>query len=136
MKSLNIGAVSRATGIKIPTIRYYESTGLLPAPTRQPNGRRIYDEHTIRRLSLIRNAREMDFSQHDIRALLRLQDSPQQPCEKADAIASARIQDIQKRIQRLSALKSELESILSCCAHKRIETCHVLRTLAEPARTS
>ena len=29
---LSIGKLSAATGVKVPTIRYYESIGLLPEP--------------------------------------------------------------------------------------------------------
>ncbi len=31
---LSIGKLSAATGVKVPTIRYYESIGLLPEPER------------------------------------------------------------------------------------------------------
>jgi MerR family regulatory protein len=31
---ISIGELSRRTGVKVPTIRYYESVALMPAPLR------------------------------------------------------------------------------------------------------
>ena len=41
---MQIGALGKATGVDIETIRYYEKTGLLPAPARGRNGYRDYAE--------------------------------------------------------------------------------------------
>ncbi|MCP6237242.1 MerR family DNA-binding transcriptional regulator, partial [Klebsiella pneumoniae] len=32
--NVSIGELSRQTGVKVPTIRYYEEVGLMPAPIR------------------------------------------------------------------------------------------------------
>ena len=58
---LPIGDVARHTGIKVPTIRYYEQIGLLPAPGRTEGNRRCYSKAAIRRLTFIRHARELGF---------------------------------------------------------------------------
>ncbi|WP_264816913.1 MerR family DNA-binding transcriptional regulator, partial [Gluconobacter kondonii] len=39
---LTIGKLSRLTGVKVPTIRYYEQIGLLSCPERSEGGQRIY----------------------------------------------------------------------------------------------
>lgn len=41
--ALTIGAISRATGINIETIRYYERIGLLPSPPQ--NARKLSRVH-------------------------------------------------------------------------------------------
>ena len=66
---LSIGALSKATGVKIPTIRWYEETGLLPLPARAENGRRHYEPGMISRLRFIRHARELGFAPEAIRDL-------------------------------------------------------------------
>jgi predicted site-specific integrase-resolvase len=45
-----IGEVARQTGIKVPTIRFYEQIGLLPAPPRSEGNRRCYRESDVGRL--------------------------------------------------------------------------------------
>ena len=46
--AIAIGKVSAATGVKVPTIRYYEQIGLLPPPPRTEGNRRTYDRKDAR----------------------------------------------------------------------------------------
>ena len=48
--SVPIGAVAKASGVKVPTIRYYDAIGLLPSPIRTDGNRRLYDTTDMRRL--------------------------------------------------------------------------------------
>ncbi|MBC9175957.1 MerR family transcriptional regulator [Roseomonas ludipueritiae] len=70
--SFNIGALARATGTKVETVRWYEKVGLLPTPARSAGNYRTYGEAHLGRLSFIRRARELGFSLQQIRALLGL----------------------------------------------------------------
>jgi DNA-binding transcriptional MerR regulator len=54
---LTIGRLSRESGVPARTIRFYESLGVLPSPTRTTAGYRVYGDSDIRRLRLIRRAR-------------------------------------------------------------------------------
>jgi DNA-binding transcriptional MerR regulator len=133
--SFPIGEASHKTGVKVPTIRYYESIGLLPAPPRTEGNRRVYDEDDLRRLAFIRHARELGFEVEAIRTLLALQDDPDQSCAAADAVARARLVEVEQRIARLSALRAELKRMLERCASGRISDCKVIETLADPTHT-
>ena len=42
---LSIGQLSKRTGVKVPTIRYYEQTGLIDAPERSEGNQRRYGRH-------------------------------------------------------------------------------------------
>ena len=109
MTSLPIGQVSAQSGVKVPTIRYYEQIGLLPVPARTEGNRRLYDDGDLKRLAFIRHARELGFDVEAIKALLSLQDPPEQSCGEADAIARSRLIEVRGRISRLRALERELE---------------------------
>jgi DNA-binding transcriptional MerR regulator len=128
---LAIGKVSEATGVKIPTIRYYEQIGLLPAPPRTGGGRRTYDIKDAQRLTFIRHSRELGFDLEAIRALLALQDSPNQSCSDADTIATSRLAEVREKIASLKALEAELERMVVGCSHGRVETCRVIEILAD-----
>ena len=84
---ISIGELSRRTGVKAPTIRYYESVALMPAPPRSEGQQRRYAQPEVSRLIFIRHARELGFEIDAIRTLLALQDNPNQPCTTADRIA-------------------------------------------------
>jgi DNA-binding transcriptional MerR regulator len=126
-----IGEAAQKTGVKIPTIRYYEQIELLPAPVRTDGNRRLYQETELRRLSFIRHARELGFDLEAIRALLSLQDHPEQSCASADAIARTRLAEVRQRIARLKALEDELTRMIDECARGRIAECRVIETLAQ-----
>ncbi|MFO1151063.1 MAG: helix-turn-helix domain-containing protein [Alsobacter sp.] len=130
-KSFPIGEVARRTGVKVPTIRYYEGIGLLPAPPRTEGNRRVYHDRDLARLAFIRHARELGFEVDAIRTLLCLQDHPEQSCAAADAIARARLAEVEQRITRLSALKAELQRMVDHCATGRVSGCRVIETLAD-----
>src|SRR6478672_3803198 len=97
-----IGEAAKQTGVKVPTIRYYEQIGLLPAPPRSRGNRRLYAVTDLRRLAFIRHARELGFDVEAIRTLLSLQDNPDQSCAAADAIARARLAEVERRIASLT----------------------------------
>ncbi len=128
---LNIGAVSKRTGIKIPTIRFYEAEGLIDAPPRTASGRRLYADEEVRRLSFIRHARALGFELNDIRSLLDLSDHPERPCGEADRIAQRHLDDVDARILQLRALKRELARIASPCEGGAAGTCRVIEALAD-----
>jgi DNA-binding transcriptional MerR regulator len=62
-----IGVAATRSGVKVPTIRYYEEIGLLTAPPRTKSNRRRYDPARLRRLVFIRHARQLGFEIDAIR---------------------------------------------------------------------
>jgi DNA-binding transcriptional MerR regulator len=125
-----IGGLSRKTGVKVPTIRYYESVGLLPEPPRTEGNRRLYDAKAVERLRFIRHARELGFDIEAIRELLNLAQQPQRSCAKVDALARGHLQAISSRIERLTALKTEMESMIRACNKGRIAKCRIIDVLS------
>ena len=131
MEKITIGEASRQSGVKIPTIRYYETIGLVRPPQRSEGNQRYYEKSDLRRLAFVRHARELGFEIEAIRALLSLQDDPHQSCASADAIARARLVEVEQRIRSLTALKAELESMVEGCVHGRVDQCRVIEVLAD-----
>lgn len=128
---LSIGRLSQETGVKVPTIRYYEQIGLMPAAERSSGNQRLYGAAARRRLSFIRHARDLGFPLEAIRDLLGLTDQPDQPCTAVDAIARAQLTTIRSRIARLQALEDELVRMIGHCAHGRIAECRVIEVLGD-----
>jgi DNA-binding transcriptional MerR regulator len=128
-----IGTAARRSGVKVPTIRYWEEIGLLGVSPRSEGNRRLYDAAAVRRLAFIRHARELGFEVEAIRTLLDLQDNPGQPCSPADSIARARLADVEARIAQLEALKHELRRMIEGCSHDTISHCRVIEVLTDHA---
>ncbi len=136
LKDLTIGDLARQTGVKITTIRYYESTGLLAEPPRSAGRRRVYGEAHLRRLTFIRHARDLGFAVEDIRELLTLSDKPDQSCMRVDAIARQHLREVEDKIARLTLLRSELGRMVKSCSRGRVADCRILDTLADHGRCS
>jgi len=130
-RALSIGEAARQSGVKVPTIRFYEQIGLLPAPPRSEGNRRQFDEKDLNRLAFIRHARELGFEIADIRELLTLTEQPQSSCHEADSIAARHLQEIEERIARLQALKEELQRMVEECGHGKVCECRVIQVLAD-----
>jgi DNA-binding transcriptional MerR regulator len=126
-----IGDLARETGCKIPTIRYYERIGLLPAPGRTAGNTRRYGPAHRARLAFIRHCRSLGFSQPAIRELLELTDHPNQSCETVARIAKAQLTEVDQRMARLTALRSELERMIAACDGGRVEQCRIIEALAD-----
>ena len=129
MPHLSIGALAKATDVKVTTIRFYEQIGLLPAPLRAANDRRVYDERTLKRLAFIKHARQLGFAVDAIRTLLQLSDEPNEPCDRANALAAEQLAAVESKIARLEALRGELTRIVAAACHGQVSDCRVIEVL-------
>jgi len=132
-KPLNIGALARATGTKVETIRWYERVGLLPAPARSAGNYRTYGEAHLGRLSFIRRARDLGFSLEQIRALLDLAEDRERSCDAVDVIAREHLDEVDRKIADLQALRRELDSLIGQCRHGKVAECRIIEALAPGA---
>lgn len=129
-QGVTIGQASKASGIKAPTTRYYEQIQLLPSPPRSEGNRRLYDADDLRRLRFIRHARELGFEIEPIRELLALAGDPSRPCLSADSIARSHLADIDHKIARLTALRTEVARMTEC-AQDSAANCRVIEVLGD-----
>lgn len=134
MSKMPIGRLAKATGVKVPTIRFYEQIGLLPEPQRTASDRRMYGEHDERRLAFIKHARQLGFSVEAIRDLLDLSDHPDRPCEQANALAAAQLQTIEEKIRKLEAFRGELSRMVDAACKGQASDCQVIEALSEHGR--
>lgn len=130
---LSIGTLAKRTGTKVQTIRYYEQIGLLPEPGRTEGGQRRYGEGDLDRLSFIRHARQLGFTLEAIRDLLDLSDNPGRSCADVDRIAHRQLREVEVRIARLEALRTELTRMFDECSRDTVVDCRVLEVLRDHA---
>jgi DNA-binding transcriptional MerR regulator len=114
----------------VPTIRYYESVGLLPEPPRTGSNRRTYGPEDVRRLRFIGHARELGFEVEAIRQLLGLASHPDRSCGEAHEITKAHLAAVTDKIARLTALRDELEDMVAC-ENRQVSECRIIEVLAD-----
>ena len=127
-----IGELSRKTGVKVPTIRYYEQIQLIDPPERSHGNQRRYGAAALRRLRFIKHSRDLGLSLDAIRELISVSTDPCQSCEDADGIARQHLRDLRKKISQLQDLERELSRIVDGCnTVKPVSECYVLRSLGD-----
>lgn len=128
----SIGELSKRSKVKIPTIRYYEDTGLLAPAERTEGNQRRYDFAGLERLSFIKHARELGFPIESILSLIELQEHPDQSCSEATEIAKSQLTNVRIKIKKLRALEKELTRIAKGCDGDDVSAnCYVLTSLGD-----
>ena len=132
---MKIGALSQATGVDVETIRFYEKSGLLPAPLRSANGYRDYSQAHLERLAFIRHCRALDMSLADVDLLLQsLQSHDPQQLASVDALVDAQLARVRARLKSMQALEAQLQALKGRCdARHEQHACGILAELVEAA---
>lgn len=128
--SLRIGELARRTGVTRSAIRFYERRGLLPEPERV-GGQRRYADATVRRLRVIRIAKRVGLSLEEIGALLAAGDRGAPAHEGLRALASRKLPEVERAIERAEGMRGWLLAALGCRC-ETLESCALL-TAAEPS---
>ncbi len=127
-----IGDLARQTGVTAETIRYYEREGVVPPAAREGAGRyRRYSPADADRLRFIHRARDLGFSLDEVRELLALAGGdPGRSCADVNRIARAHAAQVARKIAQLTALQSELETVISSCSGVvPVSDCRILEAL-------
>jgi MerR family transcriptional regulator, mercuric resistance operon regulatory protein len=127
----SIGELSRATGVNIETIRYYERIKMLPVPRRTEGGHRVYGPVEMRSLAFIRRARELGFTLDEIRALLDLGGPGKASCRDVRKIAAHHLERIRSKIADLVELEKLLARTIAKCSGRIAPDCPVIDVLAD-----
>ena len=129
---MKIGELARITGTSVETIRYYEREGLIPETSRNASNYRIYESVHAKRLSFIRNCRNLDMTLEEIRALLRFKDVPSENCADVSMVLDEHIGHVVTRIAELLILKKQLENLRAKCKVEGNTTvCGILCALSQ-----
>jgi DNA-binding transcriptional MerR regulator len=113
MGALLIGDVAERAGVPAPTIRYYESIGLLKPAPRASSGYRRYSEHTIEELRFIKKAQALGFSLDEVAEILQLSRAGRKPCAQVLSLGHEHLAAVDERIRQLQAFRNQLASELA-----------------------
>jgi len=130
MSGMSIGQLSKHTGVPIDTIRHYERIGLLRPAARLASGYRRYGDPERRRLEFVLRAKSLGFTLQEIDGLLAL--SAGRNVEQVRRRATARLEDVERRIAELARVRDSLRKLIAACpGHGRAEDCPILNALSQ-----
>jgi len=136
VQNMRIGELADEAGITTEAVRYYEKVGLMPPPARTPSGYRNYDPPALARLRFIRTAQTVGFTLGEISEILSLRDNGETPCNHVRQLISQHASDLQRRIEDLQAMQSDLSRLASVAAasadsaaEQGASHCHILESV-------
>jgi len=106
---VRIGELADRIGITTKTIRFYESIGLLPDPSRTSSGYRAYEEADAERLTFIKTAQRLSLSLDEIKEIIAFRDRGEQPCRYVADVLQRQVTDLDERIREMCTLRDELK---------------------------
>jgi MerR family transcriptional regulator, copper efflux regulator len=127
---MNIGSVSKASGVSQRMIRHYERIGLIPAPPRRASGYRDYAPADVARLRFIANARDLGFPIEEIGRLLSLWSDQVRASAEVKALALARAEELHKKAEALEAMRASLLDLAERCHGDDRPDCPIIDRLA------
>jgi DNA-binding transcriptional MerR regulator len=107
-RGLRIGEVSRASGIGVEALRFYERRGLLGRPRRTGANYRVYDEEVLERLAFIKRAQAIGFSLDEIGEILAESEGGRLPCRHVRETARRKLDELDRRLAELRRYRREL----------------------------
>lgn len=140
MAARTIGVLAKEAGVNVETIRFYEREGLLKRPPQPAGGWRVYGDEAVWTVRYIRLAQKMGFSLSDVRELGRRLIGGGNFCRDFRDTLEEKLEQTEKEIARLTAVKSEIERTLaSCQAKSGLGECPIVKhfpSRRSPSRSS
>lgn len=116
MKMLDIGELSRSTGVRPSALRYYEEVGLITSVGR--NGlRRQFPPEVRLQLALISMGKSAGFSLDEIAGMFGKDGLPDLPRD----VLHRKADELDGRIRELIALRDTLRHVADCSAPSHME---------------
>lgn len=128
---MNIGDVSRQTGLPAKTIRYYEEIGLI-TPRRGENGYRHFQDRDLHKLAFLGRARSLGFTIEECRALMTLYKDEGRASADVKRLAQKHLERIDRKLSELGEMRRTLSHLITACAGDQRPDCPILADLAAP----
>ncbi|SDD88142.1 Cu(I)-responsive transcriptional regulator [Ruegeria marina] len=126
---MNIGEASKATGISVKMLRYYEEIGLVRAALRSLSGYRVYSDKNIAMLRFVRRARDLGFQVKQIASLLDLWQDGSRASADVKSLALDHVRELEQRRRELDEMIATLEHLAHHCHGDDRPDCPILSSL-------
>lgn len=127
---MNIGELSKQSGISAKMIRHYESIGLIPRAPKTTSGYRRYEHADVMRLRFVRRSRDAGLSTANIKRLLSLWQDTRRSSREVKQLVREHVEEVDARIAGLVAIKEALEHLMAHCKGDERPECPIIDALS------
>lgn len=111
MEGMTRGELAKKTGLSMATIRYYEESGILPAPRRSQGGYRLYSDDYLVKIKFIKDTKSLGYSLKEIQEVLHLL-GRDMDAETLKEYVRNKIVEIDEKVESLRSIQTMLASLL------------------------
>ncbi|MBL8346308.1 MAG: Hg(II)-responsive transcriptional regulator [Rubrivivax sp.] len=127
-QGMTIGAVAKAAGVNVETVRFYQRRALLPEPNKPYGSIRRYEGRDVARVRFVKAAQRLGFSLDEVAGLLKLDDGTH--CDETRRLAEAKLADVRQKLKDLRRMESALAALVRDCRMRRGKlSCPLIDTL-------
>ena len=131
---MNIGEISKASGVSSKMIRYYEQIGLIAPARRAESSYRVYTDSDIHTLRFIRGARDLGFSVDQMKTLLALWKDRSRASSDVKALALSHIAELERKAAAIKTMTKTLKHLANNCHGDGRPECPIIDGISEPMR--
>lgn len=113
-ESMTIGALAKAAGVGVETVRFYQRKGLLETPTRTI-GYRTYGESDVRTIRFIKRVQELGFSLKDAQDLLNIALCSRETRPRLAEACRKKTNEIRQKISDLNRMLEMVHQFSDAC---------------------
>ncbi|WP_341280387.1 MerR family transcriptional regulator [Paenibacillus sp. FSL H8-0537] len=111
MEGMTRGELAKKTGLSMATIRYYEESGILPAPRRSQGGYRLYSDDYLVKIKFIKDTKSLGYSLKEIQEVLNLL-GRDMDAETLKEYVRGKIVEIDEKVESLRSIQTMLATLL------------------------
>ena len=130
---MNIGELSKSSGVTTKLIRHYESIGLIPKTRRTNNGYRLYSEDDVHYVRFIKRSRELGFSLEDIKSLIGLWKNKSRSSKQVKQLAEKHLEELNLKLKQIKDMTDTLKHLVNHCHGDHRPDCPILKKLETEA---
>lgn len=109
---MKIGALARATGLSVQTLRFYEAEGLLTASARTESGYRVFGKAELERIEFVKKAKRLGLSLSEIKDILSISVQQQPTCVHVRSLLEQKVDDVERTLRELGEFRERLLQLL------------------------
>ncbi len=128
---MNIGVVSKLTGLSTKSIRLYEDKGIISPPTRSESDYREYSDNHVQELNLVSRAKKAGFSLQECKEFVLLAQNPNRKSSEVKARTMDKLKEVEEKIAHLFEIKHQLENWVSACPGDSKSHCPIIDDLTK-----
>lgn len=126
---MNIGELSKLSGVSSKMIRRYEEDGIVAKAKRTESGYRVYQTQDVQIFKFIKRSRELGFSLSDTKQLVSLWRNKSRSSAKVKEIAQKHVQELTEKLNETNQMILQLNHLVRNCHGDSRPDCPIIDDL-------